>query len=765
MSLGEGQKLAVTQLEEIAVVSNGAVTIESVTTPADDVSRAKFEISLSTRHLKTCPGGLPIRARERFIIHVAQNFPLRPPSVYSAHKRFAGFPHVQWSDYLCLYQAPEFEWRPADGIFGLIDRLNDWLRAAALGELDPDNAPLHPPAQYPSSSVNVVCRANTPAQPGNGLWIGAAHFDKASDARIDLVGWSSLEDDENGALVPGSMRGAAVLLAEPLPFEYPKTTYDLIMAVHERGFSLSLLFKLMRLYTFALAEGEPLYVVIGAPMRRVAADAPLCHHIAVWRVAPDAAAHLRQSLSNTEEGDAAHQAFIKWAASAGTEWCCVFEDRPEVTLRRDDATVAAALRGKRVLLLGCGALGTFLGEYLVRGGVSRLVLVDSKLVAPGILVRQLHEENWVGRSKSLALAERLKRIGLPIEIEAHVKDLSYGVFTAFETDSLDLIIDATASPTVSFILEQELPGLKQAAPLLSLSISARAEYGMATVRKGGFSGGSVDITRRAKLAAMRRPQLKPVVKAFWPAAGDMELFQPEPGCSDPTFVGSAIDMAYYSSGLLHLALERLKELGNDEASADYLGRPGAKTGALSGGHVFTAPACLDEQRYAYRVLASPEAERQINANIREGARLRGATVETGGLMFGTIDDSLRKIWIDSVTGPPPDSFMSDDKFICGVEGTKEIAAARKQASGASSAFVGIWHTHPVSDPDPSNDDLKAMAQLLLKQEKSPRHVVMLIIGNATSAPLPKYYLYRRAEYLRIIAALALAKEMHHVQVA
>jgi hypothetical protein len=40
-------------------------------------------------------------------------------------------------------------------------------------------------------------------------------------------------------------------------------------------------------------------------------------------------------------------------------------------------------------------------------------------------------------------------------------------------------------------------------------------------------------------------------------------------------------------------------------------------------------------------------------------------VETDGPIFGEID-AHQVIWVDSVSGPPPDSVMSETQFLCGL---------------------------------------------------------------------------------------------------
>jgi len=126
--------------------------------------------------------------------------------------------------------------------------------------------------------------------------------------------------------------------------------------------------------------------------------------------------------------------------------------------------------------------------------------------------------------------------------------------------------------------------------------------------------------------------------------------------------------------------------------------------------------------------------------------VKSDTIETGGLMFGEIDESHRHIWIDSVSGPPPDSEANSKKFYCGTFGTVELAKFKEKESGGSSKFIGIWHTHPISRGAPSNDDLTAMAELLLLQPFPPRHVVMLIVGHAKTNPEFNYYLFHRNDF-------------------
>jgi integrative and conjugative element protein (TIGR02256 family) len=108
----------------------------------------------------------------------------------------------------------------------------------------------------------------------------------------------------------------------------------------------------------------------------------------------------------------------------------------------------------------------------------------------------------------------------------------------------------------------------------------------------------------------------------------------------------------------------------------------------------------------------------------------GPTAETGGLLFGQIDDFLKIIWIDEVSGPPPDSLASSAGFVCGVAGTSELNAEKSARTRGSVRFIGMWHTHPYGRPRPSCTDLRAMSELWKLPYFTARHFLMLIVGGS-----------------------------------
>ena len=743
-----GQRLALDQLEDIAARSNGALEIMGEPFAGKGAETVVVRLSLATRQYRKA-GGLALRDRERVMITLHPDFPFAVPWLHFGHKRFIGAPHVQWGSYICLYQSTETEWASADGLFGFFDRVDAWFVAAGSGQLDPEDAPLHLPVAYAKSSTTFVMRANAPEIPdADAYWLGRADLEKVRDSRFDVTGWTHLNDWPEAQIGDPSV-AAAILLPRPLPMEFPVKVKDLIDVIVKAGVEFGMLFRLWRLFALMTPVGQPAYFVLGAPMRRRAAGEPLRQHLTVWEIEAEALEHLRAMIASSGNDDEASSKLAEWMVTADARWCKVLEDRPELVHRRDRNTLASGLNGKRILLFGCGALGSAVAETVMRAGSSAITLVDNGIVGPGLLARQRYRAIDLGLAKSKVLKERLVDIGLPCTVEAQFHNLGNAALSLFDLGDWDILIDATASTRVGNRIEQELVMQDLQIPLLTMSVSASASDGCVTVRMPGYAGGPQQIARQAKLEAFAIDAKNSLTKAFWPGRDEISIFQPEPGCSAPTFIGSAADIDFHSAALLNLGLGRIATLEMTQASVDLIKAPWLERNSAASPHlryIFDAYPIFTEQRHNYQVRQSEIARRGMGSEIRRTERSRSDKVETGGLIFGEIDDSHRTIWIDSVSGPPPDSEASPEKFLCGTSGTRDLAELKSKVSGGSSRFIGIWHTHPVSRGRPSNEDLHAMLQLLHLQAFPPRQVLMLIVGFAATRPEFNHFLFRRNEF-------------------
>ena len=108
----------------------------------------------------------------------------------------------------------------------------------------------------------------------------------------------------------------------------------------------------------------------------------------------------------------------------------------------------------RVLLCGCGALGTVLADTLVRAGVGFLRIVDRDFVDLTNLQRQvLFDEQDVADHlpKSIVAAKKLARINSQVTLDPHVADIDWRNIRGFARD-VDLILDGTDNFEIRFLI-------------------------------------------------------------------------------------------------------------------------------------------------------------------------------------------------------------------------------------------------------------------------------------------------------------------------
>ncbi len=117
-------------------------------------------------------------------------------------------------------------------------------------------------------------------------------------------------------------------------------------------------------------------------------------------------------------------------------------------------TGQANLMRSRVLLCGCGALGTVLADTLVRAGVGHLKVVDRDFVEMSNLQRQvLFDETDVAARlpKAIAAAEKLRKINSEVQIEPIVEDIDHTNILAL-AEGVDLILDGTDNFEVRYLI-------------------------------------------------------------------------------------------------------------------------------------------------------------------------------------------------------------------------------------------------------------------------------------------------------------------------
>lgn len=214
----------------------------------------------------------------------------------------------------------------------------------------------------------------------------------------------------------------------------------------------------------------------------------------------------------------------------------------------------ARLSAGRVLLVGCGALGTAIADLLARAGVGRLRIVDRDIVEPSNLQRQcLFDESDAAESrpKALAAAQRLRAVNSAVAIEAvcaHVDGDTLEPLLRFDEGARPLIVDATDNARTRYLLNDA--GVKH--------------------RLAWVYGGCIGVEGRAWLIRPGAACLRCVFPSP-PAAGEL------PTCDTAGVLGSAASMVAALQATM--AIRHL--LGDDDELAGRLFTLDAWRGRMS----------------------------------------------------------------------------------------------------------------------------------------------------------------------------------------
>lgn len=731
VALSPGQAAALSELCEIVRINDGRIRVETVRNLGQDGGPLAVDIAINCDGETTADSSVRLEEWEPVTILVPPRFPFQHPEVTVPHRRFAGLPHVLWADGICLYLAAN-DWDPARGMHGFVVQLLTWFDAVARGTISGPEIPWHAPLTYLRTGDYLMVRTDLPDSLENdpGIWLCPALVVRVDEHLYDVHGWLRSTDEANefrnwherqdidddpdrrGRIFVAPM----VALSSPVGFAYPNSWEELLTALAGQGLSRQDIHDLRQItqtFNSGIWDGAgqaPDLLLIGSPAPDRYAIPSRIAHVAAW-------------------------ALGKWDADA-VSWLTVFDQRPRITTRRDTNRPAQWLAGKRVLVLGCGALGAPSAEFCVRAGVAETVVVDDATVRPGVLVRQPYTYADVGQNKAVALARRLAAVNPPDgQVEALPID-AIDAISVITGDSpwpkFDLVIDATANRSVAAALEHIWWTAAQPVPaLLSMMVGHDCERGAATLALPGASGAGVDILRRLAITASTDAGLYDVLDDFFPDHPRGAPFQPEPGCSDPTYVGSAADLATFAGQLLNDALTILTAA----ASADDVAFPRrwASVVRTSAGSTRASRQQLSwpndhvrpDHALPYQIRVDPAALASVRREVVLMADRRGPHVETGGMLLGQVDHASRVVWVTEADGPPPGSEAGAEALKLDPTAARGWARRRRRLTRGMVTYIGAWHTHPDHPALPSGQDNKAMIEMA----RDGLPVVVMIIGG------------------------------------
>ena len=529
------------QLAAVEEVKNFTDSSSQISLVATDASRgcAVLKIDLDTSGFTRGTDGLVVQPIERVVILISPDYPISPPLTAVEHLRWAGFPHVLQGTRLCIYLDPNTEWDPTRGMTGFMARLWEWFEDAIGGRFDPATALYHPVGGVLHRTDGAPTVMASLSMPGGLFDGGVVHrigLRPRTDHRIDIAAWKPPYE-------PGLVPGLLVVLPEYLPLGGGQRLSDLLAIVRQqldRDQRRALETSLRRLIR-DLGSDDYLQAIIAVP--NPADGKEVSRHLIGWRLpvedATKALAAARSAASSTSD-----------SKEPAVEWTYVDDQRPEVAVRRDSGRPVTVYAGSKIAVWGCGALGSWIAELLVRAGARRVMLRDPGFVSRGLLVRQNYTEEDVGRPKAEALAERLSRLSDTCEVIGIAGHAQAGLQE--DAQSCDFIFDTTVNTAVNAALDEAQKDRTLRLPVVQAATDNQtATLGIVTVTDDTPATTTSGLDQALYRRVDNAPSLT-AFRTFWDHDAHPPL-TPAPGCSVPTFHGSGADAMGIAASVISAA--------------------------------------------------------------------------------------------------------------------------------------------------------------------------------------------------------------------
>ena len=524
-------------LDELRSIT-ASLTQIAVVQHIENGGRLKVVLELDTSGFRPHPEGLPVQTTEHVLVDIGPAHPFVPPTVKVGHTRWAGFPHVLQGTRLCIYLDVHAEWVPQTGMRGFLRRLWDWFDDAVANNFDRTAALYHPVGgvlhRHPGAPT-VVASDSIPSIRSQDVARRIA-LRQRTKYRIDIASWAA-QPGEN--LVGGLL----VTLPEQIPLGGGNSLDDLLKILREQGGrdAKRQLINRLRRATRALDVEQHLHLIIAVPNSPGHQGAS--HHLIGWRLTKPQATQALSGATRATNGPAGDK-------QTEVQWTFVDDRRPEANQRRDSDRPVSVYAGSTVAVWGCGAIGSWIAELLVRAGIRKLILRDPAYVTTGLLVRQNYTEEDVGRKKAEALADSLRNLSDQLDILPLVTLGEVG--TKEDGDECDFIFDCTVSTSVNSVISSAQRDGTLDIPVVQVATDNQtATLGILTVTDGHPAPTTQQLDQLVHRKAQQDPKLKPYL-AFW-QTDDRPPLVPTPGCSVPTFHGSAADAMSIAATAVNLS--------------------------------------------------------------------------------------------------------------------------------------------------------------------------------------------------------------------
>lgn len=367
------------------------------------------------------------------------------------------------------------------------------------------------------------------------------------------------------------------------------------------------------------------------------------------------------------------------------------------------------------VIAGVGALGSHLAELWARQCWGDWTYVDNDVILPHNLVRHISLDQHIGRNKAEVVSSYIncifnsnqKRRYLPFDAT------SLDECVLDEINNSEIVVDATTS----VITPRTLSRRGITARIASVFLTPSGDDSVLLLESADKKIDILSVENQ-----YYRALIDSAIEGGWANEHLKENDSPYYGlgCRSPSVSFSVDKVALHSANISISLKSNLCE--NDAAIIIW---KTLQNGCIDKINVPVHPSYevdLGEWKLIYDMSMVIKL-----CSIRK----KKLPLETGGAIFGMVDNSLKIITISYVTDAPTDSSHSHSCFVRGKDGMVELLDLIVERTGGMIDYLGEWHSHPngyTSNPSSLDKVLINKISSTLQAEGKP--AIMLIVTES-----------------------------------
>lgn len=364
-----------------------------------------------------------------------------------------------------------------------------------------------------------------------------------------------------------------------------------------------------------------------------------------------------------------------------------------------------SITNSKILIIGCGALGSTLSEILVRGGLRTIILEDFDSIRGGNLCRANYNLDDTIYQKTERLANRLLTISPfinVISLDTKLNGVDLDKIEDVFNKNVDIIFDCSTDPEVTFILDK----IDYKGSIFSFGITNNAKSFVSITGK--------DLTKQSKTI-------------FEYVENEPPTYIEGTGCGYPTFEANFNDI----STLLNTGLKFINDnYSKKNSNESFIIKPD-----------FDDMPRIDIEEYEYYTCSYNDSSIHISRSVLRKIEENITThypKEFGGVFIGFKENKnfiITNILI-------PDKYENGKTVFVRHPGSlnERLKHIHKLTNGKI-GYLGEWHSHPDGPTSPSKVDLNAMRNIA-KDKNITIDEPLLMIAQIGSVPYDnELYIY------------------------